>query len=159
MLSFPTRTVSAGAVQVDGTLDPDDKVWLEGDPRPAAGGVRVFGRLSEAGLGRFYFSGVLNGALAQECRRCLADVETVVETDSHVLFADGAHADEDDPDVFPLAHGRSGDEIDLRPVVRQEWILGVPAFAVCRPECKGLCLTCGANLNLGPCTCAQQRDK
>jgi uncharacterized protein len=156
MLSFPTQTVSAGAVQVDGTLDPDDKVWLEGDLRPSGTGVKVSGRLSEAGQGRFYFSGALTGSLAQECRRCLADVATVVTTDTHVLFADGEHVDEDDPDVLPLSKGRSGAEIDLRPMVRQEWLLEVPALVLCRPECKGLCLTCGANLNQGTCTCARK---
>ena len=152
MLSFPTQAVSAGAVQVDGTLDPDDRVWHEGDLRPVSGGVNVSGRLSVAGPGRFYFTGVLTGAVSQECRRCLADVETVVTANSHVLFADGSHVDEDDPDVFPLAQGKHGAEIDLRPAVRQEWMVEVPAFVVCRPECKGLCPTCGANLNQGPCT-------
>ena len=158
MLSYPTRTVSAGAVQVDAMLGPEDGVWQDGDSLPSKDGVAVSGRLSEAGQGRFYFTGSLKGSFEQECRRCLVGVETVVETDTHVLFADGEHVDEDDPDVFPLAFGRSGDEIDLKPVVRQEWLLEVPAFAVCRPECKGLCLTCGANLNLGPCTCAQQSE-
>ena len=159
MLSFPTQTISAGAVQVDGTLDPDDRVWLEGDLRPAQPGVKVTGRLSEAGPGRFYFSGAMTGSLGQECGRCLADVTTVVTTETHVLFSDGEHGDDDDPDVFPLTKGRSGAEIDLRPVARQEWLLEVPAFAVCRPECKGLCLTCGANLNQGPCTCARKSDE
>ena len=117
------------------------------------------GRLSEAGPGRFYFSGAMNGSLAQECGRCLADVETVVSTETHVLFADGELVDDDDPDVFPLSKGRTGSEIDLRPVARQEWLLEVPAIALCRPECKGLCATCGANLNQGPCTCARKSDE
>src|SRR5258708_5170060 len=119
MLSFPTQTIGAGAVQVDGTLDPDDKVWLEGDLRPTGTGIKVSGRLSEAGHGRYYFSGALTGSLGQECRRCLVDVDTVVKTETHVLFADGEHVDEDDPDVLPLAKGRSGAEIDLRPMGRQ----------------------------------------
>ena len=156
MLSFPTQTVSAGAVQVTGVLDPDDRVWLEGDPRPEAEGVKVSGRLSVAGPGRYYFSGTLGGFVTHECRRCLRDVKVTIDAETHVLFADGSVVDEDDPDVFPLAQGRSGTEIDLRPAVRQEWLLEVPAFAVCRPECKGLCLKCGANLNQGPCTCARK---
>ncbi|MCX5755358.1 MAG: DUF177 domain-containing protein [Gemmatimonadetes bacterium] len=159
MLSFPTQTISAGAVQVDGTLDPEDKVWLESDVRPAGTGIKVSGRLSEAGPGRFYFSGTFAGSLPQECRRCLGDVLTAVTADTHVLFADGEHVDDDDPDVLPLSRGRTGSEIDLRPMVRQEWLLEVPALALCRPECKGLCLTCGANLNQGPCTCARKSDE
>lgn len=156
MLSFPTQTVGAGAVQVDGVLDPDDKVWLEGDQRPAKAGIRVSGRLSTAGDGRYYFTGTLAGSVGGECGRCLAEVESQVAAAVHVLFADGSHVDEDDPDVLPLARGRSGADVDLRPAVRQEWLLEVPAIVLCRPECKGLCAKCGANLNQGPCTCARK---
>lgn len=38
MLSFPTQVLNAGAVLVDGKLDPDDKVWLEGDQLPLGKG-------------------------------------------------------------------------------------------------------------------------
>jgi uncharacterized protein len=154
MLSFPTQTISAGAVQVNGTLDPDDKVWLEGDQRPEAPGIKVTGRLSAAGPGRFYFSGAFQGTATQECRRCLTDVEVQVNADAHVLFADSSHDEDDDPDVYGLTQGRSGMEIDLRPVAREGWLLEKPAFVECRPDCKGLCLQCGANLNLGACKCA-----
>ena len=155
MLSFPTQTVSAGAVQVNGTLDPDDKVWLEGDDRPTGAGIRVTGRLAVAGPGRYYFSGALTGAVTQECRRCLGEVATPVVAEARVLFADSSHTDDDDPDVFPLATGKRGGEVDLRPAVRQEWLLQVPPFAECRPDCRGLCPTCCANLNQGACTCAR----
>jgi uncharacterized protein len=159
MLSFPTQAVSAGAVQVDGSLDPDDRVWLEGDQRPSVGAVKVRGRLSAAGPGRFYFSGALQGTVRAECRKCLGEVSLAINAESHILFADASHVDEDDPDVFPLTQGRHGTEIDLRPAVREEWLLGIPAFAECRPECKGLCPTCGANLNQGPCTCARKSNE
>lgn len=153
MLSFPTQTVSAGAIQINGTLDPDDKVWIEGDDRPAGAGIQVVGRLSAAGDGRYYFSGSLSGSVAQECRRCLDEVATPVASDVRVLFADSAHVDDEDPDVLPLSMGKGGPEVDLRPALRQEWLLEVPAFAECRPDCKGLCPTCGANLNQGACKC------
>ncbi|MBM4193284.1 MAG: DUF177 domain-containing protein [Gemmatimonadetes bacterium] len=154
MLSIPTQSLSAGAVRVEGVLDRDDKVWLEGDPRPAEG-VRVSGRLSQAGQGRFYFSGSVSGVVQQECRRCLREVITEIDVESHVLFADAAHVDEDDPDVFPLVLGRSGAEVDLRPAVREEWMVEVPAFALCAAACKGLCTKCGGNLNTGACICAR----
>jgi uncharacterized protein len=152
MLSFPTRTLTVGAIQVKGDLDPDDKVWLEGDQRPASA-LQVTGRLSVAGAGRFYFSGTFSGSTLGECRRCLVEVSTEIGADAHLLFAD-AEAEvesDDDPDVFPLSNGRSGDEVDLRPALREQWLLEVPAFVLCRPDCKGLCPTCGRNLNQGVC--------
>ncbi|MEO8337908.1 MAG: hypothetical protein ABI664_23240 [bacterium] len=34
--------------------------------------------------------------------------------------------------------------------------MNVPGYALCRDDCKGLCPTCGAELNLGPCDCQQR---
>ena len=79
MLSFDLRALDAHAIAVDGVLPPDDAVWIESDPRPAAEGIRVTGRLSTAGPGRYYFSGALAGAVDAECRRCLTDVRAPVE--------------------------------------------------------------------------------
>jgi len=157
MLSFPTQSLASKAVQVKGGLDPDDKVWLEGDERPVAP-LEVTGRLSAAGSGRFYFSGRIAGATLSQCRRCLVEVKSEVGAEAHLLFVDDEAGVEggDDPDVFPLSRGRSGEEVDLRPALREQWLLEVPAFVLCRPDCKGLCTTCGANLNQGACSCTRK---
>jgi uncharacterized protein len=153
MLSFDLRTLGDHAVQVDDVLASDDSVWQEGDPRPAAG-VRVTGRISPAGDGRYYFSGHIEGQVDTECRRCLADVTAPMAEDAHVVFAEATDAEVlDDPDVYQL-DPRSA-ELDLRPVVREQWLLGVPAFVECRSDCKGLCPSCGADLNAGHCGCAE----
>lgn len=150
MLSFPIRTLEQGAVQVESDLPADDTVWLEGDVRPVAG-VHVNGRLSGAGTGRYYFSGAFHGTAAGECRRCLAPVEFVVQGDVHLLFADATDENADEPDVYPLSD--SGLELDLRPAIREAWMLDASILPLCRPDCKGLCATCGAELNAGPCGC------
>jgi uncharacterized protein len=49
-------------------------------------------------------------------------------------------------------------EIDLRQALREEVLLALPQFVECRPDCKGLCPTCGANLNEGPCGCGKAPD-
>lgn len=157
MLSFDLRSLDAHAIQVDGVLAPDDSVWLEGDERPV-GDLRVTGRLSAAGPGRFYFSGHLAGTSQDACRRCLVDVATEVEDDVHLLFAESGGDDEvlEDPDVFVI-DGRDA-QLDLRPAMREQWLLAVPALVTCREDCKGLCATCGADLNLGACACAPKQD-
>lgn len=43
--------------------------------------------------------------------------------------------------------------IDLDPEIRQEIILNYPWKIVCKPDCKGLCPRCGADLNKGKCNC------
>ena len=152
MLSFDIRSLTEHAAAVDDVLSPDDLVWVEGDPKPAEP-VLVRGRLSQAGPGRFYWHGTIEGDVATPCRRCLGDASEHVSTEAHLIFAEAdAEGVEDDPDVF-LLDERSPD-LDLRPALREQWLLNVPGYALCRDDCKGLCPTCGADLNLGPCDCA-----
>ncbi|HEX4933960.1 MAG TPA: DUF177 domain-containing protein [Gemmatimonadaceae bacterium] len=150
MLSFDIRTLSQGAVQVEGDLNADDPVWMEGDVRPATA-VHVTGRVSGAGNGRYYFSGGLTGIAAGECRRCLVPVESPVACDIHVLYADADDENADEPDVYPL--GDLGTMLDLRPAIREPWLLEAPTLPLCRPDCKGLCPTCGIDRNTNSCTC------
>ena len=49
-------------------------------------------------------------------------------------------------------------QIDLTGVVREELALEVPAFVLCREDCAGLCPTCGADLNAGPCACVRSAE-
>lgn len=156
MLSFDIQALEAGALPVDGALPADDAVWTEGDLRPA-GPLHVVGRLSAAGPGRYYFSGRIEGTVASECRRCLVDTAEAVTLDSHLIFAAAEYDDEnDESDVFVLDPGARS--LDLRPAVREEWLLGAPAFQLCREDCKGLCPRCGADLNQGPCDCPPAAD-
>ncbi|MCL1919621.1 MAG: DUF177 domain-containing protein [Kiritimatiellaeota bacterium] len=45
--------------------------------------------------------------------------------------------------------------LDLTQEVREAIILALPGYPVCREDCKGLCMTCGANLNEAACACHQ----
>jgi len=152
MLSFDLRALESTAVQVEADLPATDPVWEGAVPAPT-GPVRVEGRLSAAGEDRFYFSGHIAGAVKLECRRCLVDVAVDVKEDIHVLFAPkGDETTEDDPDVF--IYPPTARELDIRPAVRESWLLSAPTLAQCTPDCKGLCFTCGTDLNAGSCTCA-----
>ncbi len=43
--------------------------------------------------------------------------------------------------------------LDLTEVVRQNILLAIPPYPVCRSKCAGLCPHCGKNWNEGPCDC------
>jgi uncharacterized protein len=155
MLSFDIRSLESQAVVVDAELPADDPVWEEGDPKPK-GAARVTGRLSAAGPGRFYWHGRIEGNVALPCRRCLNDASAPVADEAHLIFAQAGDEETDDPDVFqldPRAH-----ELDLRPALREQWLLAAPGYALCRDDCKGLCPRCGADLNTGSCDCPPQTD-
>jgi uncharacterized protein len=149
MLSFDLRSLRERAVSVDADIGPDDPIWQPEDPRPA-GPVHVRGRLSAAGAGRFYWHGRIAGAVSLDCRRCLRGTTADVRDEVHLIFAEAG--DPDDPDVYAIDPGAR--ELDLRRAVREQWVLDAPAYALCRPDCKGLCPTCGGDLNASDCECA-----
>jgi uncharacterized protein len=111
--------------------------------------------LSRAGEGQYYWHGAFETLLKVECRRCLTVVETPVSEELGLVFATDPEATEGEG--FHLVPGRAQD-IDLREALREELLLAVPRFVECRPDCKGLCPTCGANLNEGPCACGKAPD-
>jgi len=150
MLVFDLRTLASTAAQVHDTLPTDDPVWQELDTRPVDG-VQVTGRLSAAGPGRFYFSGQLAGTARGDCRRCLTEVTVPVSEPAQLIFVEQGEDDLDDPDVFVF--DPRPNVLDLRPAIREQWLVAAPAFVQCRDECRGLCPTCGADLNVGACAC------
>ena len=46
-----------------------------------------------------------------------------------------------------------GDTIDITGMVRDTLLAAQPLSNICKPDCKGLCPVCGANLNHGDCGC------
>ena len=154
MLSFDIRSLETKAVHVDGSINTDDAVWEEADARPSKP-IRVTGRLSSAGEGRFYFTGRLEGRIALPCRLCLEEVEVEVDEDIHILLAEIGAEEADDPDVF--LYDPNERMLDLRPAMRETWLLSAPRFVECRDDCKGLCPTCGTNLNESMCDCTTTR--
>ncbi len=156
MLCFDIRSLEARAETVDGVLEASDSVWEAEDARPSGNGVHVTGRLSAAGHGRFYLSGRFEGVTATSCRRCLNDVSVNVADDLHLLFAESGIDEAEEDDVVLIPTGAR--ELDVRPAIREEWLLAVPSFALCREDCKGLCVNCGADLNQGACECPPVTD-
>lgn len=155
MLSFDLRTLAANAIHVDGALASDDTTWLEGDERPVTA-VAVSGRISTAGSGRYYFSGRIAGEVATECRRCLTPLTVPIAEDVHLLFVEADDEEVNDPDVYLI--DASARDLDMRPAVREQWVLAAPAFTLCRDDCAGLCPACGADRNTGDCHCAPTSD-
>ncbi len=154
MLQVDLRELARGAVETPAELAGDDPLFA-GIDAVLAQPVRVAGRLQAAGEGRFYWRGSLRTLVAGECRRCLAAVSVPVEADIRALFSQDPDA-LDDPDSYTLA--REATQIDLRPAVREELLLAVPQWVVCREDCRGLCPRCGNDLNAGPCGCAPATD-
>ena len=50
---------------------------------------------------------------------------------------------------------KQGDVLEVDEDIRQEIILDYPMKIVCKPDCKGLCVNCGQNLNITECDCSK----
>ncbi|OGX35536.1 MAG: hypothetical protein A3C36_05530 [Omnitrophica WOR_2 bacterium RIFCSPHIGHO2_02_FULL_52_10] len=63
--------------------------------------------------------------------------------------------------AFTLAFDIDGttDFIEIDEDIRQELILNLPFRILCREDCRGLCVECGANLNDERCACAVRAAK
>jgi uncharacterized protein len=143
-----------GTVLVEAQVPADDALWQDSGI-PWDGPVDVRLRASYAGTGQVVVRGRVNGALAQECRRCLRPVEGEFDEEVTLVFDADATAEESDGGEAFVFDPSSGN-LDLSESVRGEVILAMNPYVVCDPECKGLCPRCGANLNEGPCGCTAE---
>lgn len=97
--------------------------------------------------------GTLHAQMVCVCDRC--GTEFPVDRTLHLNAGITADAEaDDDPEVFTL----DGDWLDLDEVLTTLFVLDMDTKSLCKPDCAGLCDTCGANLNLGPCSCRKPRD-
>ena len=151
MLRVDIRDLQRGPVPTVGELQPDDPAF-EGLDLNLIGPVSVTGQLQATGQGDYLWRGRLRGAMRSECRRCLAVVRAELDIDVNAAIFSTDPEAADDPDSYPLLERAS--HIDIRDVAREELALAVPArLLLCREDCAGLCLSCGADLNAGPCGC------
>lgn len=86
--------------------------------------------------------------LGGECTRCLdpIDDELVVGFQDLCVYDDVRQPPDEDEDVRRL----EGDLLDLEPLLRDAVVLALPFQPLCREDCPGLCVECGARLAEDP---------
>lgn len=101
-------------------------------------------------------TGTVEGQATTSCARCLAPVELPLTGEIEGYFLTGGEDAKapDDLDEDEFDHLPEDGAINLTELVCAALLVEVPFVPLCDEECKGLCLTCGANLNEGPCGCA-----
>jgi uncharacterized protein len=87
--------------------------------------------------------------LAGECARCLDPLTTSIEVSFQDLYRylPDPGEDKDDGEERFL----QGDLLDLEPAFRDAVVLALPLSPLCKDDCRGLCVDCGAKLaDVGP---------
>ena len=106
--------------------------------------------------------GDLKANITLPCVRCLEPVsvplsvqleETFVPT-INIITGQTVHPEEEDEALWINEHHM----LDLSEVLRQDVLVAIPLHVVCREDCRGLCSTCGKNLNEGDCDCKAEPD-
>jgi uncharacterized protein len=90
-------------------------------------------------------TGTVTASLEGECARCLEDVRDEVHADLTELYVyDDEESEQNDED--DETSRLQGDLLDLEPVLRDAVVLALPFQPLCREDCPGLCVECGARL-------------
>ena len=103
----------------------------------------------------YYLRGQLQFDIEQTCARCADNFKMPVQHRFDVALA---HVSVPKVNRFALSEESDvnffeGNEIDLAPLVEEQFFLSIPYQAFCNPGCKGMCQKCGQNLNGGACDC------
>ena len=116
--------------------------------------------------GEILAAGELTSTVYSHCGRCLGPVVRPVRVKVELFYwprekdrrpedsEEGAELDSEAPDVAYY----DSDGFDPDEELRQLLVVDVPTILVCSEECRGLCPSCGANLNEGDCGCATRAE-
>jgi len=115
-------------------------------PSGAAGSV-----VNRAGV--LTFSANVDAVCVCICARCLEEFEYPVQKQISAYLTEGGE-DGGNPDGYFL----QGDKVDADEVIVTEFVLDMDEILLCKEDCAGLCIKCGANLNVGPCSCKTEID-
>jgi len=143
------------SVAVEAQVSASDELWSEVD-LTWAGEVEIRLRATYAGTGEIVARGSVSGALRHECTRCLKRVERVFDDDLTLVFVEKASEEREDGGAYVFEPTRS--ELDMSIAVREEIILAMHPYVICKPDCRGLCQACGTDLNDGSCECTNDES-
>lgn len=138
-----------GASQAISVEIPFDKIEFNGQEFLFDAPVRVEGAIKNAG-GNLYLDANVQTKFITSCARCLKELTEKFSFDVNETFTQG---EIDADSVFlPII----SNTIDLKRAVEENFCTSVPFVFLCSEDCKGLCHTCGKDLNEGECHCENE---
>lgn len=89
------------------------------------------------------------------CARCLEDASLDIQGEIEGYFITEEAANRQEVDLEEDEYEIIGEDksIDLAPLIENAILLSLPRIPLCSDGCKGLCPSCGANLNFETCSC------
>lgn len=149
-LTFELSRVAEAAVERSDRL-PAAAALLTGGELVFVEPPRVSFVAQSSASGGIHVRGELDAHVRLTCRRCLTEYEDRFVVPLEFRLEPGLEPGAEDEGVFALRP--DGDVVDIGPIVREELSLAMPEFPECRADCRGLCPSCGVNLNEATCEC------
>ena len=132
----------------------DEKVEEVGLSGPFFGNIIVESKLQKSQR-QIILNSNIKANVNFDCDRC--DVEYKQEFTNKYKIVYLFSSDINDEDQVDLKYiSFEADKIDMTPEVRDYAMLAIPMKKLCKENCKGLCVTCGKNLNYGSCNCKNE---
>jgi uncharacterized protein len=107
----------------------------------------------------YYMRGKLTFTLAMPCARCVESFVLPMQHNFELAFnhvaSNAARSELSEESEELDINFFSGNEIELDPVIEEQFFLSLPYQAICSEQCRGMCQQCGKNLNQEACQCAK----
>ncbi len=118
--------------------EPTSILMLEKERFIRTDGPILFSGRVEYVSNELIVQGSVSTTLEMQCSRCAQFFSTTIADSSFLRAYDVPEEQE---------------SVDITPDLREAILLNLPSFAVCRPECAGICPQCGTDLNTNRCDC------
>jgi uncharacterized protein len=108
-----------------------------------------------------FFEGRFEGTVEGVCSRCLETYALTLEKRFDFVLTPELQKSDKSKELNSGELGLStykDTEIDLAPYMREQVLLALPIRPLCKERCRGLCQSCGANLNDEPCRCSPPKE-
>ena len=124
-------------------------------PLNAALRARLIGDMVE-------IDGSFSTAVRLDCARCLQSFEMPLTSSFALTYRrkePAAEQGDANPEELELTSEDigliyyQGEEINIDNEIQEQVVLAFPIRALCKPDCRGLCPACGADLNSAECGC------
>ncbi len=94
--------------------------------------------------GKIHLALALKAEVERECSRCLARFTQTIEKEERITLREESEVRLEDED---FTYPDEAEEVALEPYLQSLILSALDPKPLCAPDCRGLCPSCGVNLN------------
>lgn len=145
------QNLENGLIEIDEEIEP---VFINKEIKPYYPNKIALHALVDK-FGKDYRINVnINTTALYICDMCLTQFNYSFQAAQQMIFQIGSGKLEATEDIIQLPGNAT--EIDITPVLSEMVLLNHPIKMICKEDCKGICPSCGADLNTEECRCSKE---